>query len=835
MGDIKWDDFDFGFKSNLDSMSEQELLDTYRETKKKKYLHEYIFRILLYKTNKNNIENVLLDEIDGIKIIDIIIRDRLPVDYFSCTLIAQNSYLLEYFLSNGYTKVIEDVTYEIDNIKIHGVPLIEYLFKNNLVNENMIISLLDCKDLLKCIKKYNREDLIKTIDTLYFLNPREDGKLLLDELIELDIKCEFGPVYEKAVIEEILKRKQYHLLSNLSRYEALYKVEGEKTLFEFLLEKNIMCKNVLENLDLIDNINKQIITILLRNNRLDVLSNLNEKVLLIKLQSVNKTLLEYLLDNNVTPNIKTVNNFETIKILIKYNKYELITNCSEALLLEQYSLNKMLIEELLDRNLPIKTDPITSPEIVNLIIERKRKDLYKNISLSALLNYYDLNTTFLDLIIEEQKQDPSIQIKKIDEHLPYIELSQIALIYIKHGINIPFTKEDLLDEDLGLTLVEYMLQYDKKTTLEKVITPEMLEDPRIEILVRLANMEKELSKLSIVIDEAKAEYLSDVIDTYKQKEIDEESKTLISTLLETMNDGKSDKKLLDALEALYTFLLSTNPEYKDEIKRIIEIKQNNPEVTIKLDGIGASYCPPSKTIYLDSPTISTLSHEIGHMLYDLVSESKETEEIESLIAELRVSDKFKKATKKFSLYHIKLKEKVEAYVEHVYMPKYDESITEEKRKEIEEYIETVQNSENLLRGVIPDHTKITVDDYIQTDREIRKGMMVDAIIRTKFGHILAISDIFDAIYEGKFVEGKLEDEYGTPIIGKFGHGSDYYGRGIKWQFDEIIANYSLIAKHYNKEEAEVLFKVYLGDELYTLLKQFYEKNILQSNKYAQTL
>ena len=122
------------------------------------------------------------------------------------------------------------------------------------------------------------------------------------------------------------------------------------------------------------------------------------------------------------------------------------------------------------------------------------------------------------------------------------------------------------------------------------------------------------------------------------------------------------------------------------------------------------------------------------------------------------------------------------------MPKYDESITEEKRKEIEEYIETVQNSESLLRGVIPDHTKITVDDYIQTDREIRKGMMVDAIIRTKFGHILAISDIFDAIYEGKFVEGKLEDEYGTPIIGKFGHGSDYYGRGIKWQFDEIIAN-----------------------------------------------
>lgn len=834
MDDIKWEDFDF-FDNNLDTMSEQELLDTYRETKKKRYLREYIFRVLLYRVNKTNIEEVLFTEIDGTRMIDIIIRDRLTIDYFSCTLIVENSYLLEYFLSNGYTEVLDDVTNNIHNIQIHGKPLIEYLFENNLVNEKIVISLLDCSELFKYIKQYHREDLIKTIDTLYFLNIREDGRLLLDELIEQDIQCELGPVYETVVIKEILARKQYHLLSNVSRYEALYKVEGEKTLFEFLLEKNIMCKNVLENLDLIDSINKVTIPILLRHNRLDVLSSLDEKILLIKLETVNKTVLEYLLDNNIEPNLKVIKNIETIKILIKYNKYELLSNCEETLLLEKVNSNKMLIEELLDRNIPIKTEPITYPEIINLIYERKRKDLYKNISISALLTNYDLNRTFLDLLIEEQKQDPSIEIREPDNLISFLELSQIIIISLKHGINVPLSKEDLLEEDMGLTLIEYMLRYDKETTLEKVIIPEMMKDPRIEILVRLTNMEKELSKLSVVIDEAKNEYLSDVISTYKTKEIDEESKALINTLLETMNDGKSDKKLLDALEALYTIVLSTNPEYKEEIKRLIELKQNNPEVSIKLDGVGASYCPPVKTIYLESPTISTLSHELGHMLYDLVSESKETEEIESLITSLRESAKFKRQLKKFSLYHLKLKEKVEAYVEHVYMPKYDESITKEKRKEIEEYIETVQNSENLLRGVIPEHIKITVDDYIQTDREIRKGIMVDAIIRTKFGHILAISDIFDAIYEGEFVEGKIEDEHGIPIIGKFGHGTDYYGRGIKWQFDEIIANYALISKHYNREEAEVLFKVYLGDELYTALKQFYEKNILQSNKYTQTL
>ena len=834
MDDIKWDNF--GFEDGLDRMSEQELFETYKQTKKKKYLHEYIFRILLYKVNKTNIENFLLDEIDGVKIIDIIIRDRLTLDYCSCTLISQNSYLLEYFLSNGYIDVLEDATSEIYNIDIDGIPLIEYLFKNNLVNEKIIMSLLDCPDLFKYIKEYHREDLIKEIDTLYFLNTRENGKMLLDELIELDIQCELGPIYEPIVIKELLAREQYHLLSNVSRYEALHKVDGEKKLFEFLLEKNITCKNVLSTLETLDDIfDEQIISIILKHNRLDMLINLKEKLLISKVDSINKTLLEHLLDNNIEPNLLKIKEVKTVEILMQYNKYELLTNCTEDLLTIIFDSGKSLIEELLDRNLPIKTDPITYPELINLIFKYKRKDLYENISLSGLLINYDLNTTFLDMLIEEQKQDPSIKTKKIDQTVAFIELSQIALTYIKHGIDIPLTKEDLLEEDLGMTLLEYMLMHNRELTLEKVITPDMMEDQRIEILVRLTNMEKDLSNLSVVIDEAREEYLSSKIQEYKNREIDEESRNLINTLLTVMNDGQSDKILLDALEALYTLLLSTNPEYKEEVKRFIELKQHNPEVSLKLDGVGASYCPQVKTVYTDSLIMSTLAHEIGHLLYDVVSDERETTQIIELVEKLRNSEAFKKQAKLFSMYHHRLKDKIELYVEELYMRKYDESITEEKRKEIEEYLQTLQNSENILRGTIPDHVKITVEDFIAKDRDIRKSMMVDAILRTKFGHILAMSDIFDAVYEGKYLEGLIEDEQGLPIIGKFGHGTDYYGRGIRWQFDEMMANFSLISKHYDRQEAEAYFKSYLGVELYTVLKQFYEKNIVRNNKYTQIL
>ena len=832
MEEIKW--IDFGIDDEISRMTEQELLSHYRTTNEKKYLHEYIARLLLYKTEDRNIENILLSELSGKKIIDIIIEEKIMLDYYTCLTISEHPFLLEYFLLNGYTSVIENVRHNIYNIQVDGISLAEYLFKNDLINQYTIKSILDCPDLLKYIKQYHKEELITFLEPLYFLRSR-NGKLLLDELIELDIDCVLGNVIEVTLIEEIIKRKQYRLLTNISRYASLYKLGGEETIFEILLDNNVECTDILSSLDRNDVINEEIIEILKNKKRYDILSTLDEKTLIAQSSKKEKTILEDLLEQGITPRLQSINNPMTLEILMRYDKYEMLSNCSETLLIEKIDSDKLLIEELLERNIQINTDPITYPELVYIIYTKGRKDLYKNISLLALTSYYDLTRTYLDVILEEKKQDPSIELKSIDPETSFIQLSQIYLAYIRQGYNMNLSEKELLTDEVGMTLLEYMIQFDKKTTLEKVITQEMLQNPIIEMMVKTINMADDLSTLSPVIDEAREEYLEEELRKYKKIQLDEESKKILDSLLELMNDGKTDKKALELLEAVYLPVLASNSEYKEEVIRLIEAKKNNPNLAIQMSDIGSYYCPPKQTVYLDSSVIGTLRHEMGHMLHDALVDGKRPEELDNLLIHLRLSSKFKQRAKEFAIYHTKLKSRLEDYVEEEYMHKYDESITQEKKDEIAAYIQATQESENMLRGIVPDYDQVTVDEFIEKDRKIRKGMMVDAIIRTKYGHLLAISDIFDAVYEGAYVEEQVLDEDGVTIPGKFGHGSDYYSRGQEWIFGEMIANYSLISKSPNSLEIIDMFKRYVGEELYLLIKKYYDENILHSKKYETAI
>ena len=53
---------------------------------------------------------------------------------------------------------------------------------------------------------------------------------------------------------------------------------------------------------------------------------------------------------------------------------------------------------------------------------------------------------------------------------------------------------------------------------------------------------------------------------------------IINELFQVMDDKKSDPYLVYALVASYRKLLSDNSEYAYEIKQIIEIKKNNPDL-----------------------------------------------------------------------------------------------------------------------------------------------------------------------------------------------------------------------------------------------------------------
>ena len=67
----------------------------------------------------------------------------------------------------------------------------------------------------------------------------------------------------------------------------------------------------------------------------------------------------------------------------------------------------------------------------------------------------------------------------------------------------------------------------------------------------------------------------------------------------------------------------------------------------------------------------------------------------------------------------------------------------------------------------------------------------------------------------------------------YGHGVNYYSRGISNVIDEMIANYSEIVKSRNPKEGLRLLREYMGDELVDYLASYYENNILNSNKLKE--
>ena len=110
--------------------------------------------------------------------------------------------------------------------------------------------------------------------------------------------------------------------------------------------------------------------------------------------------------------------------------------------------------------------------------------------------------------------------------------------------------------------------------------------------------------------------------------------------------------------------------------------------------------------------------------------------------------------------------------------------------------------------------------------------MKDAILRCEYGHITAVNDIVDAIYEGKFWDSKLTLENGEEIESCSGHGIYYYLSESN-QFDEIIAEYSQLIKTPKAKEGLDLLEYILGSEFVNNLKEYYEKEIVNSRRYKE--
>ena len=127
----------------------------------------------------------------------------------------------------------------------------------------------------------------------------------------------------------------------------------------------------------------------------------------------------------------------------------------------------------------------------------------------------------------------------------------------------------------------------------------------------------------------------------------------------------------------------------------------------------------------------------------------------------------------------------------------------------------------------------TKEEYINHQKKIFIEENMDVICRTEYGNLMAIADILDAIYEGDLHSGKLKRENGEKIRRTPGHGISYYYNNPVKGFSEMAANFAIISKSKNAQEILETLKIIVGDELYNMLSDFYNTNILKIKEQEQ--
>lgn len=806
-------------------------------------------RILIQTKNKEGFtfarEKDFLMEIDGKTVLEHLLESNM-FERFWISSITSTPLLFELLVKYNKQECIGNISEEQLFHPYEDGIVLDYLFKNNMIDFTTIGRISSHPEIFNYIIKYNRNSLLEEISEA-LLSEKLDGKYILDLILEKNLKPSIYNLRNPKLLELIIERDRLDLLSNVSQSSLFMDVPGkEMKLVEYLINHEIIPKECIDAVSRdIDNDNK-FYNLLESLDKLNLITKASEAALLKK--HGDKTLFEILVDKNVTFEIPAITKSTMIEMIYNSGKIELLQSCRDVMLLTTLPNGKTVIEELVDRNLLEIKNLIKSEELIKYICDNKIYQLYSLLTTTALLKYKDLNTTYLDQILEEAQTNKDINITNLVDDAIWnpIEHAKVRIIYAKHNMHMYLsllTKEDLLKVRNGIRLIDALLQENPFHNVDKLIPASVRQDVEIAMILKLKGIRQDHIRFESVTAAIEDEYLTTRREEYEILPLTREQEQLLEGLKQIMSDGLGDPKLISTLIANYRYLLSTGSIYSNEIYHLISIKQNNPEFTYQSIQDGAYFSPNKKKVCMDNTNIDTLNHETGHALFTYLANREMPQGFEELIARLSADPKLLEEVSEYSKKFHKLKDRIEQEVEITFMKSYDESITDEKLKEIEEFLNNLNQkekdkyrklgySEDVLDIILGE--MYTVEEYLVQDRRIKKHNMVDLILRTQYGPFIAIGDFYDGIYKGQYKGGVLKDSNGHKISPTFGHGIEYYSRGTEWAFNEMIANYSAIVKSNNSEIGIQQLREHIGEELFILLQDYYQKQILQSTRYLQT-
>ena len=774
-------------------------------------------------------------------------------DEMNCTNVL-NHLLEEYDLS------INDLLIEDKN----DTTLLEQILKENIDISNInidddIIDLEKTIEIIEIITYKDKEvpEKIKNIfeNTLFSTNNDEFFKYLLMKNNML-IKKMISIIKEHTEIVDLLCKYhlEYHLIYLNPKIikKLITKDENGNYPIDKYVSNSMAIKNISSLINFDENIDFMIhfIKLLLDNKLYNFFYDADENILLYKVYPP-KTLLETLIENNINIKINNINNEEIIKILYDNKKLDLIGSSSESIWLsntrdvfkDTMVKDQTILEYMLDNNNDIKIPCIFEEDTLKILYQKNRPDLLVKASALLLMTGINDNYTYLDYILDcINKGDFEYNIANITAPGNPDMKAEFYLDIAKHDM-IGYVKDDLnlnilLKKYDNKTLLEYFLDKDPELTLNKILDKSDKMNYSVMIILKARGI-KDNNTLNI----GEGNYFphKHSPDTYYGP-LDKDSDYLIKELERLfISDGKSDKDLINLLITSYRDALFINYDITiREIEKLIEIKKNNFDKFYYVKDKDSSYFSSNdECIHMDDSFASTIIHETGHALHYYLNRFKVPDNYSEIVKRARENKELLIKVSDYFEFWNNFKKNLENYflniTSEVLTTEYSkqENIIDIQNilsKDIDKYrdkFKSLKIPEEQLEQILKD--TFSVEEYIKRESIIIANEIIAKTMKENYENVGAISDIIDAIFEGKPHDGVLKDNNGKKITACGGHGIKYYTYTLiaKHGFDEMIANFAVLVKSKGAEENLRVLRDIVGDEVYNMISDFYYTNILE--------
>ncbi len=695
--------------------------------------------VAIYLKNGENLflfnitEEMLFSKIGDKRLIDLIV-EKNALYYINFKNIKNNLEIVDILIRNnefGYLHQLSDeLVSRLMSKDTDGKYEIEKYFNNGAAIK-ILVGLIKNKEVIGLCKKYKKEYLLEYVNEVVLLSEVYNNKTLLDILLEkniiprkvLDIPDDIN------FIKKLISKGMYKYFEEASEKVLLTKLDDNKTLLEYLIDKDRIKKfNITVVME-------ETVSILLKKNKLELVTSIFDNTLLKPARNFVKnakgyTLMEYMIDNGYKPfsRVYFITNDKILSIICKKKAYYYLSGkiLKEEQLFLKVNKRTLLIDELLDKNIDFKVQSIGSKIIVNKLIEKRRIDLLLYCQFDILMEKVDNEMTYLDYILD------TIINRKLRCNLNdiFINRDKSVLaklyIYIAERNMIRYVDElkvdVLLDKNNGITLLEELLKLDKDIMVNKILTSRVKNNLKIATMLRSYNIKQEDVDLPLENNNYVSNYLDEIKSTYGIGPLYEEGEYLLAKLKELfLRDGKSNQRLIDKLVSGYrdALIVDYNQNIK-ELRNLVEIKEKNiDKFFYLLTGRNAYFSSNDGIVYCGDDTIATLIHETGHALHYYLKNGEFLNDLDDLFNARR--DKILSDVERFANNYQDIKEKLQIIVGKKYAQFFEGYFDDIKREEIFNFLKKSRDkkkeefrnldiSEENLDIIL--NSIFTVDEYI---------------------------------------------------------------------------------------------------------------------------